>query len=220
MTKKIGTDESENFEILPAELDNETVIFSYGSLLDHNRLRELLTGRGPFKIHETGDPAEAALLARANPKDIVILNNVRLENVRVSIVTETILRRWYKNRGGEPEKLSEAETALFLYGRTAAGPREKGRTLNGWLICNLSREELSILDEYELKPVLTRTRAPKLKIGGRGFTPRHITFYAGTERADDITPEEKAERAGFLNLNRKPGSLRPQARWRKNVRRG
>ena|GEM_PF-5290915 len=33
---------------LPGELDNDTVIFSYGSLLDHEKLRELLTNRGEY----------------------------------------------------------------------------------------------------------------------------------------------------------------------------
>src|SRR5829696_4725464 len=103
MTEKLKPPETEaeNINRLPAQVDNETVIFSYGSLLEHKKLRELLKTRGEFKILETSAAAEAARLAKANPKDIVILRNVRLENVRVTIVTETILRRWYKNRGGD-----------------------------------------------------------------------------------------------------------------------
>src|SRR5690348_11355394 len=89
---------------LPAELDNETVIFSYGSLLNNETLRGLLKNRGQFKILETDNLAEAARLVKDNPADIVILRNVRLENVRVSIVTETMLRRSFKNRGGDIEK--------------------------------------------------------------------------------------------------------------------
>lgn len=229
MTEKIKPPEtSEAKDIrrqLPVELDNATVIFSYGSLLDHKKLRELLKKRGEFKILETSDAAEAAVLAQGNPKDIVILRNVRLENVRVSIVTETMLRRWYKNRGGDPRAPAGAEAAtretpqeLFLYARPAR-PEEKGKTLNGGLICNLSEEEVSALDKYEWEPVLRRAHAPELKIGDGVFVPEHITFYAGTESVEDITPEEKADRARLLNLNRKPGEQSPQAQWRKNVRR-
>jgi len=217
--------QSKKLKPLPAELDNDTVIFSYGSLLEHKKLRELLKNRGEFKILETVDAAKAAGLAKANPKDIVILKSVRLENVRVSIVTETILRRWYKNMGGNLQELIDAEIitreilqAVFLVARPAK-PGEKGKSLNGGLICNLSKEELSILDKYEWKPVLERTRAPELKIGERAFVPEHITFYAGTEPAGDITSEEKADRARLLNLNRKPGRLSPQARWQRQVRR-
>lgn len=210
---------------LPSELDNDTVIFSYGSLLIHEKLRELLNNRGKFKILETDSLDEAANLTRDNPKDIVILTNVHLENVRVSIVTETILRRWYKNRGGNLEELIEAEIitrqvmpAVFLYARSAR-PAEKGKTLNGGLICNLSKAEVSGLDKYEWQPVFKRTRTPKLQIAGSLFIPRYITFYAGTESTKDVTCEEKAERARLLSLNRKPGHLSPQAKWKRNVRR-
>jgi len=216
---------TEKIDQLPAELDNDTVIFSYGSLLDHKKLRELLKNRGEFKILETGDAAEAARLAKGYPKDIVILRNVRLENVRVSIVTEAILRRWYKDRGGDLQKLIDAGVttremipALFLYARPAK-PQEKGKTLNGGLICNLSKEELAVLDKYEWEPVLKRERAPELKIGDRSFVPEQITFYAGIAPAGDITREEKAERSRLLNLNRKPGQQSPQAKWPKDVRR-
>lgn len=217
--------EVEDQKPLPAELDNSTVIFSYGSLLDHQKLRTLLKARGEFKILETNDLAEAAGLAKANPKDIIILRNVRLENVRVSIVTETMLRRWYENRGGDLEALIGAQIttreiapAIFLYGR-AARPAERGRTLNGGLICNLTEDELSVLDKYEWSPVLKRVRTPKLKIGDRTFVPEKITFYAGAESADDLTAEEKAERAGLLNFGRKPGQKSPQAKWHSDVRR-
>lgn len=210
---------------LPVELDNETVIFSYGSLLNHQKLKELLKTRGEFKILETIDVAEAARLSKSNPEDIVILRNVRLENVRVSVVTETMLRRWYKNRGGDLQELiragvttREIPRAVMLMGRPAR-PGERGKILNGGLICNLTKEELSVLDKYEWEPVLKRARTPELKIGGRTFVPEHITFYAGTALADDITPEEKAERARLLNLNRKPGELSPHAKWQNNVRR-
>lgn len=228
MTKKIEPPEmaeAGDKKPLPVELDNETVLFSYGSLLEHETLGELLKSRGEFKILETSDAAEAARLVNENPKDIVILRNVRLENVRASIVTETILRRWYKNRGGDFEELVEAQVTtreapppVFLYARPA-GFFEKGKTLNGGLICNLTGAELARLDKYEWSPVLERTRAPELRIGNRVFAPQHITFYAGTESFDDIKPEEKAERARLLNLNRKPGEQSPQARWHRQVRR-
>ena len=227
MPEKLKPPETEAEEIyhLPAELDNETVIFSYGSLLEREKLRELLKTRGEFKILETIDAAEAARLAKDNPKDIVILRNVRLENVRVTIVTETILRRWYKNRGGDLEALINAKIttreipqALFLCARPIE-PREKGKALNGGLICNLSKAELSVLDKYEWGPVLKRLRAPELKIGLRAFVPKHIAFYAVTESTADITAEEKAERSRMLNLNRKPGAQSPQARWHRQVRR-
>ena len=217
--------EAEDINQLPGELDNDTVIFSYGSLLDHEKLIELLKNRGEFKILETSDAAEAARLARGNPKDIVILRNVRLENVRVSILTETIFRRWYKNRGGDLQALIDAGVttpeipqAVFLYARPAR-LEEKGRTLNGGLICNLSKEEVSVLDKYEWEPVLERKRTPELKIENQTFVPEHITFYAGNEPTNDITIEEKAERARLLNLNRKPGRQSPQAKWQKSVRR-
>lgn len=228
MTEKIKPPkimESKDISRLPAELDNDTVIFSYGSLLDHKKLKELLKNRGEFKILETNNVEEAARLAKDNPKDIVILREVRLENVRACIVTETMLRRWYKNRGGDIKELIKAEVttrevpqAVFLYARPAR-PEERGRTLNGGLICNLSKEELSVLDKYEFYPVLERMRVPKLKIGDHSFFPEHIAFYAGTEPAEDIKQEEKAERARLLNLNRKPGSQSPQAKWHKRVRR-
>lgn len=210
---------------LPGELDNETVIFSYGSLLEHEQLRELLKDRGEFEIFETRNLTEAARLVNNHPKDIVILRNVRLENIRVSIVTETMLRRWYKTRGGELEELiragvtsREIPRAVFLYARPAE-TFEKGRFLNGGLICNFSKEELSVLDKYEFEPVLKRMRTPELKIGDRPFFPKKITFYAGTESFDDILPEEKAERSRLLGLDRKAGNLSPQARWQRGVRR-
>jgi hypothetical protein len=148
-----------------------------------------------------------------------------LENVRVSIVTETILRRRYKNRGGDVEELIESGLttreilpALFLCARPAT-PVETGRTLNGGLIFNLRKAELAVLDKYEWKPVLKRLRAPELKIGARVFVPKHITFYAATGAAESITAAEKSERTRLLDLNRKPGELSPQARWRREVRR-
>ena len=219
MTETVGLHQ------LPVELDNESVIFSYGSLLEHDQLRDLLKNRVDFKIFETSDPAEAASLVKNNPKDIVILRNVRLENVRVAIVTERMLRRCYKNRGGEIEELislgvttTEIPQALFLLARPAE-LFEKGRHLNGGLICNFTEYELAILDKYEFEPVLKRTRTPELKIGSRTFFPKAITFYAGNEVFDSITPEERAERARLFNLTRKAGQLSPQARWQKNVRR-
>lgn len=214
-----------NTERLPAELDNDTVIFSYGSLLDHQKLRELLINRREFQIFETSNLAEAAALVKTHPKDIVILRDVRLENVRVFIVTETILRRWYEDRGGSVEKLIEAgittrevQPAIFLMARPAE-PGEKGRILNGGLICNLTSAELSIFDKYEWQPVLKRVNTPELKIQNCTFVPEHIAFYAGTVSPDDITPAEKTDRRKLLNLNRKPGYLSPQARWQKQVRR-
>ena len=84
MALKISDEDS---AALPAALDDDTVIFSYGSLLRHRQLRALLKSRGRFRILETGTAAEAARLAQSNPQDIVILKNVRLENVRTAIVT-------------------------------------------------------------------------------------------------------------------------------------
>jgi len=228
MTEKTATPETlepKDIFRLPSELDNEKVIFSYGSLLEHEKLRALFKDRGKFKVLETSRQPEAADLVRNNPTDIVILRNVRLENVRVAVVTETMLRRWFKNRGGELEELIDAGVtarqvppALFLYARPAER-FEKGKSLNGGLICNLRLEELSVLDKYEWKPVLKRLRTPELKIGECKFVPQYITFYAGTVSFDDIEPAEKAERAKFLSLNRKPGQQSPQAKWQKNVRR-
>ena len=210
---------------LPGELDNDTVIFSYGSLLDHEKLRELLVHKGEFQVFETSDVAEAAQLAKDNPKDIIILRNVRLENVRVSIVTEPILRRWYKDRGGNLRELTEAGIATdgalecaYLYARPARAG-ERGKALNGGLICNLTGEEVSVLDKYEFEPVLRRTRVPQLKIQGRVFAPEHVAFYAGTESVSDLTREERAERSRLLNSDRKPGQQSPQAKWPPNVRR-
>lgn len=185
----------------PKEIDNETVIFSYGSLLNHRQLRELLKHRGDFNIFETTDLDEAVKLTKANPNDIIILKNVVLENVRVSIVTETMLRRWFQKHGGDLQKLIaagvttfEIPQAVFLYARPAK-MNEKSRSLNGGLICNLTKDEVLMLDSYEFEPVLKRTRTPKLVIQNQIFTPQHITFYAGTESAKDITPAEKIGRA-------------------------
>lgn len=209
---------------LPRELDNETVIFSYGSLLNREVLRSLLSHRGQFEIHETSDLREAIVLIRKNPDDIVILRNVRLENVRVSIVTEAILRRWYKDVGGDLRKLVddgvttlECFQAAYLYARPAL-PGEKGRFLNGGLICNLTADEVSTLDKYEFEGVLVRTRTPSLRISGRNIFPDLITFYSGTESIDSLTAEEKAERSRILNLDRKRGRQSPYAKWPKNVR--
>lgn len=209
---------------LPKEIDNDTVIFSYGSLLNHQQLRELLKSRGEFRIFETIDLIEAVKLTKANPNDIIILKNVILENVRVSIVTETMLRRWFQNYGGNLQKLIEAGVttqnvpeALFLFARPAK-INEKGRTLNGGLICNLKKDEVLMLDGYEFEPVLKRTRVPKLKIQNQTFIPQHIVFYAGTVSTSDMTSDEKNERSYFLNLNRKRGQLSPQAKWQRNVR--
>jgi len=210
---------------LPPVLDNETVIFSYGSLLDQERLRALLTHRGEFLIVETSSVPEAMRLIAENPDGIVILRGVRLDNVRVSVVTEAILRRWYRDRGGDLQSLIEAgvttvETpeAAYLYARPAF-PAERGRSLNGGLICNLTAEEVGVLDKYEFEGVLERTRAPALAVGGTEYVPNQITFYAGTMSPEEITPEEKAERVRLLNLGRKPGHKGPHAKWPRNVRR-
>jgi hypothetical protein len=210
---------------LPGKLDDDTVIFSYGSLLGHEKLRELLVQRGEFQIFETSDVAEAASLARENPEDIVILRDVRLENVRVSIVTEAILRRWYKDRGGDLRNLIDAgitteETpeCAYLYARPAE-PGEKGKSLDGGLICNLTADEVAVLDKYEFEGVLKRTRTPELVIQGRKYIPRHVAFYAGTVSVSGITAEERAERSRLLDLNRKPGQKGPHAKWPQNVRR-
>jgi hypothetical protein len=220
-----GNTDTNNGNRLPPELDSGTAIFSYGSLLDHGKLRELLAERGEFQILETSVLSEAARLARNHADDIVILRNVRLENVRVSVVTEKILRRWYKDRGGDLGELTDAgiatEDALecaYLYARPARDG-ERGRSLNGGLIFNLTREEVAVLDKYEFQPVLLRTRAPELVIQGRTYSPENAAFYAGTESAADLTREEKAERSRLLNLNRKPGTQGPQAKWPRNVRR-
>jgi hypothetical protein len=216
--------EANEIDRLPGELDNDTVIFSYGSLLDHEKLAELLAHRGEFQIFETSDVAEAADLAKDNPKDVVILRDVHLENVRVSIVTEKILRRWYKDRGGDLRELTDTGIATdaalecaYLYARPARAG-ERGRSLNGGLIFNLTREEVAVLDKYEFEPVLRRTRAPHLKIQGRVFAPEHVAFYAGTESTGDLTREERLERSRLLNLDRKPGRQGPQAKWPHNVR--
>src|SRR5262245_54546152 len=160
---------------LPPEIDNDTVIFSYGSLLDHAQLRFLLKARGNFEIRETTDIAEASRMARAHPKDIVILRNVRLENVRVSIVTEAILRRWYKDSGGDLQKLiyaggtpGEVPGSAYLYGRPVRDG-EGARFLNGRLICGLTAEEVEILDKYEFETILKRTLTPRLVIQNRTF---------------------------------------------------
>ena len=72
---------------LPEALDNEGVLFSYGYLLDQPKLRELLNTRRPnFSILETTDIDEAKKLA-THPDAVVILRNVRMEGVRVSVVT-------------------------------------------------------------------------------------------------------------------------------------
>ena len=210
---------------LPAELDNDTVIFSYGSLLDHETLRVLLSHRPEFEVFETGNLNEAANLARENPEDIVILRDVRLENVRVSIVTEAILRRWYEDRGGDLRNLIDAgitteETPECAYlNARPAGPGEKGKSLDGGLICNLTAEAVAVLDKYEFEGVLKRTRTPELVIQGRKYIPRHVAFYAGTESISGITAEERAERSRLLDLNRKPGQKGPHAKWPQNVRR-
>ena len=209
---------------LPPEIDNDTVIFSYGSLLDHGLLRFLLKPRGNFEIRETLHLTEAAGMVSAYPKDIVILRNVRLENVRVSIVTEAILRRRYKDSGGDLQKLIDAGVttekvpeSAYLYGRPVRDG-ERGRFLNGGLICNLTTEEVEVLDKYEFETILKRTRAPRLVIQNRPFTPAHIAFYAGTSAADDLTPEEVHERARILSLNRQRGKKSPHARWPENIR--
>src|SRR5262249_18001840 len=152
-------------------------------------------------------------------RDIVIVRDVRLENVRVSIVTEKILRRWYEDRGGDLGELVRAGIAVddalecaYLYARPAL-PGEKGRSLNGGLICNLTAEDVAVLDKYEFEGVLEKTRAPEVVINRRTYIPRFITFYAGTESVAGITEDEKAERSRLLNLGRKPGQKGPHAKW-------
>ncbi len=71
--------------LLPKELDNDGVIFAYGSLLEHAKLRELLKHRRPFNNWETDDAAEAVGSIKAGSVDVVILRQVRLEGVRVSM---------------------------------------------------------------------------------------------------------------------------------------
>jgi hypothetical protein len=220
-----GTEQPPGTSTLPAELDNSNVIFSYGSLLDHDKLRELLPTRGAFEIFETVSLAEAVRLTKRFSRDIIILKNVRLEGVRVSLVTETILRRWYRTRGGDLAGLIDAgiaapevSPAVFLYGRCAQ-QGERGRFLNGGLICNLTTDEVSFLDKYEWAPVLERVAVPRIVIDGRMYFPQKMTFYAGSEDPGDLEPAEKAERSRFLDLHRQPGRLSPQARWPPDVRR-
>jgi hypothetical protein len=209
---------------LPPEIDNDTVIFSYGSLLDHGQLRFLLNARGDFEIRETLDLAEAATMVNAHPEDIVILRDARLENVRVSIVTEAILRRWYKDSGGDLQKLVDAGVtsrevpeSAYLYARPVR-EGERGRFLNGGLICGLTTEEVDVFDKYEFETILRRTRTSRLAIQNRTFTPAYITFYAGTAAADDLTPEEVGEKSRILRLNRQRGKKSPHAKWPENIR--
>ena len=212
------------FMNLPRVLDNETVIFSYGSLLDQESLRILLKHRDEFRIVETSNVNAVAGLVAENSDGIVILRGVRLNNLRVSVVTEAILRRWYKDRGGDLQTLVDAgvttvETpeAAYLYARPARSG-ERGRSLNGGLICNLTAEEVAVLDKYEFEGVLKRTRAPELVIQGQTYIPLHVSFYAGTESSAGITDQEKAERSRLLNLDRRPGHKGPHAKWPANVR--
>ena len=214
---------ADNLGALPAEVDNDTVIFSYGSLLDRDRLKHLLRDRGTFQIFETDSLAETSKLVTDKPTDIVILRNVRLLNVRVSIVTESMLRRWYAEKGGDlPSLVEECVTtelpsqSIFLVARAASD--ENGRSLKGGLICNLRPKELLHIDRYEWKPVLERTRTPKLEIDGKTYEPKHVTFYAGKQPLDDISVEERAERSRLMDLNRGKGQKSPQAEWPDNVR--
>jgi hypothetical protein len=210
---------------LPADIDNDRAIFSYGSLLDHKILKNLLRERSEFYIFETRDVAEAARLASENPGHIVILKNVLMEGVRVTIVTEAILRRWYAERGGDISKLVDAGVTsmeepryAYLYARPARDG-ERGRSLNGGIICNLTEAEIAMLDLYEMEPVLKRERVPQIQIQGKIYTPNHVAFYAGQESPETITEAERDERALILAAGRKPGRQGPNAKWPMDVRR-
>lgn len=209
---------------LPKEIDNERTIFSYGSLLDHDVLRRLLNSRGEFEIFETREIPKAESLLAANSSAIVILRDVRLENIRVSIVTETILRRWFHDHGGDLQKLVDAGVTtskipecLFLYARPAA-VGERGRYVNGGLICNMTVNEVTRLDQYEFEPVLVRTRTPQLTINGNRYIPKNINFYAGTKSVASLTAAERSERSNFLNRKPKPGLRSIHAKWPVTVR--
>lgn len=212
---------------LPKELDEDTTIFAYGYLLDVSELKKLLAEkRTDFVVLETTRLDEALKLRREHPDDIVILRGVRLEGVRVSVVTEEQLREFYKEQGESVEALVQKgllepnpRQHSYLYARVA-GPTERGRFLDGGLIAGLRREELEeVLDPYELPPVYRRQRVPELTIEGKRFKPEHATFYAGNIGALARTEEaviaaKKTARAGRAGI----GQYGPGAKWPREAR--
>jgi hypothetical protein len=198
---------------LPDEIDNETVIFAYGSLLDEQTLRTLLVHRRQVNIRTAESIAAAVELRLRSPDDLVILRPVQVEEVRVMLVSNSILDRWASS---DSDDGSSAPEALFLYGRRAK-PHERGRHLKGGLLIGLTYDEVLDIDRYELEPVLSRCPATALKIGAATYRAEKISFYEGSMPAEARTLDEVAEIKRLLKLSR---SGAPNiCRWPADVRR-
>lgn len=178
---------------LPEHLDRPTTILVYGYLREVGNLKTLLAGlrKEDVDIDLTADPADVDRIRREKPKGVVILDNVVLEGVRRHIVSEAELRALYEKTSGRTvadltRELTEKfnypwppEPNLYLY-VSPAKTKEHERFINGSLIVGLTEKDLELLDAYELPPIYRRIRTPSISIGGVRYSPKHITFYAGS----------------------------------------
>lgn len=218
-------------EKLPASLDKETTLFSYGYLLDIPNLHGLLQdiqklGEKPraIDILEAQDLAEAEQLTGSHPESIIILRGARLENVHVSVVSEKELHDQYEKRGRDIKPLVEKgiqqatpREHAYLYSRRPQKD-ERGRFLNGGLIIGLKKEELEHLDDYEYDPVYRRQPVNELTIADKRYRSESITFYEGNGPLER-TPEDKVRASKYVRSDRSNlGERGPNAKWPPGVR--
>lgn len=219
------------FEKLPEAIDNVGTLFSYGYLLDIPNLQGLLEDIQKLTekprtvtIREASDLSEAERLVRSEPESVIILRGTRLENVRVSVVSEEELHEQYEKRGKDIRSLVEKgmqqappREHAYLYSRRPVG-EEKGRYLNGGLIIGLNEEELKHLDDYEYDPVYRRQPARELVIGSRKYQTEKITFYEGNGPLER-SPDHIAKAKKYVWRERSEAGARgPRAKWPPFVR--
>ena len=224
--------ESREFNTLPTSLDKRGTLFSYGSLLLQDTLRSVLKSRRlGFSILEASNIKDAKELVDKNPEAVVILPNVEMSGVRVDVISEDQLRKWYKQTGGDINDLiqkgafeKETQPRVILYARTAQStdePRTRSRYLNGGLIFGLSEEEVRLdLDAYEADPVYKRAVVPELKINNEKYTPQNVTYYgAGVDlgKAEGESALVNKLLLGPEGQGRKLGTLK-NAQWKREVR--
>lgn len=220
---------------LPESLDRDTTIFAYGSLLDRAKLQELVgRNRGGFEIQETSSIEQASKVVAEHPNDVVILHGAQLDDVRVSVVSDAELRKWYAGQGRSVDEAivrgvwpPEIQKYSFLHAHPA-GAGEKGRFLNGGLVIGLTETDLTKeIDPFEIPPVYVREPVPKLTIDGQAYIPKHITFYSAGIPEQRRDPKESAASRRYSRAKTFDGSGKvitseysQEAKWPEGVRSG
>lgn len=212
--------EKREFIRMPAFIDKPGTLFSYGSLLDHERLREQILEINPdanIDIQDAVNLMDAHRIRVKSPNAIVIVHGAELEGIRANIIRES--------RFGEPEDAEHEEAYLYV---RKAKEGERPRYVAGGIIIGLTKEFLQALDEYEMAtppkskeddPQFYR-RAPvdELRIDGKIYSSRNIEFYEGIAEPHQTDEDREATRKIVLGEVRKRGEKAEGARWPETVR--